>query len=305
MRFLITLISSTLATLLLLSLLLQDSEAYVVDRVLAQVGDKIVTQYDVEAYAPAKVRSINALPEDERENIWNEYYESTMEDIIHAYVVELAALRLDITTADNEVEEAILTLQEQNSEFRTELRAIIAREGIVTPEVKQYVKTIVLQQKLLPMLRYRSVITDEDILKYMREDMNIEPDDIEYRVKLLFLPDGAAYEALREQLPEGFEDVPAETGATDIDMGYIQSTMLLPEMGAMVRGMQAGQVSAPYVDDEGRYVIIKVTDTRKSSGISETDREYLMNTLRNRQMETIFENWLERNKKTIIIYRYD
>lgn len=297
--------SSILTILLFQSLLPQESEAAIVDKVLAQVGDSIVTQYDIEAYAPVRVRYINSLPDGEREQVWQDYYETTMGQYIEAYVVEMASARMGVTTNDEEVDQAILVLQEQNSEFQAELRGIMSREGAVTPEIRLYVKSIVLQQKLLPMLHYRSVITDEDILRYMREDMNVEPEETEYKVKMLFLPNAELYNDIKPRLAENFDNIPNETGASLADMGFIHASSLLPEMGAIVRGLKAGEISEAYVDNDGRYVVIKVEETRASTGISEIDREYLMNTLRSRQMEMIFNNWLERQRNTIIIHRYD
>ena len=294
-----------LIILLLLSLSPQVASAYVVDSVLAQVGDKIITQYDLEAYAPAQVRAINALSDNEREVAWNQYYNSTITNLIRAHTVEIACARAGVLTSQEEVDAAVIALQEQNSMFRDELMNIVAREGQVTPEIRLYVQTIILQEKLMPMLRYRSVVTDEDIIKYMREDMNIVHEAEEYHVKLLFLPDKELYEAVKDKIASDFDKIVAETGTSTIDMGFIQSNVLRPEMGALLKGMKAKEVSAPYVDAEGRYVVLWVPATRKSSGLSEADRNYMMNTLKYRQMEVIFNNWLERNEKTIIVHRYD
>lgn len=284
-----------------------NAQAEIIDKIVAQVGDNIITQYDIESYAPATVRNIYAMPEGSlKKQAWQAYYDKTMDSLINSYIIQVATYRIGITTNDEEINSSIISLQQESSYFRNELNSILARNGEVTPEVRLYVQTVILQQKLMPTLRYRSVVTDEDITTHLRNDPDRVFEEYEYNLKVAFIPGSEAYETFKEGLGRsGFEDAGRYVGADTINMGWVLPNMLLMDMGSIVRNLEPGMLSEPLIDDEGRYVVVHVEDKRPSSGVSESEREYIINELRAKQMETVFNNWLDRTKSTILVQRYD
>lgn len=281
--------------------------AEIIDKVVAQVGSQIITLHDVEKFAPSIVRSINTMPEgDERNNAWQAYYDEAIEFVIYDKTLEIAAARVGITATDREIQEMIGVLQEQNTQFRERVRAILDREGTVTPELYLFVKQIILRNKLSGILIPRAIVTEDDLKNYIRQNTpDTQYEQLEYDIDIVFLADGTQYNQFKGNVRRmGLEGAAEAVDASVIKMGWVRMEHLVENMQKELEYLREGSISDGIRDESGRYIVMRLNDTRSVSAVTEQERNAITYNLREEQLNTIFTNWLERQKKSIIVNRY-
>ncbi len=305
MRCILTLIFNISAISLLLISGPTASKAEIVDRTLAQVGDNIITLYDIDIFAPSVVRSINSLPAEERTTEWADYFEKTLNYMIDSTVLQIAAARAGATTAPGEVDDAIIRLRDENNEFRTFVRNVLNREGRITPELYLFVQNELLKSKIVPTLQARAVVTEEDIYNYIKQDPDADLGAMEYNIDLLFLPDEAANKAFYEELDHGsFETAAAVVEQSVVPMGWVTKTHLVKDIANALDALQTGDVSAPYQEEDVRYMVVRLADTRIKTQLSEDMRNNVIARIKSERMTGIFEKWLENSRQSIVIHKF-
>jgi parvulin-like peptidyl-prolyl isomerase len=291
----------------LLSFSPQQASSEIIDKIVAQVGEKVITLHDIEIYAPSVVKRINAITDsEEHKAAWDDYYKKTLQVMIDSTILDVAAARLGIAINPQQIEQAMAAVQQENTIFRQELREIVDREGVITPEASLYIKNLVIRSEVARQLSARAIVTEQDVRNFLKKDSNIKFGEVQYYVYLLFLPNKTSYNAFTDALDEGtFESAAEITGESVIDMGWVTTAQVIPEMGEVLPSMTIGDVSKPIIDDEGRYIVLKLDNTRTDTTIPDNLRASVTNKLRIDQLDNIYENWLERNKKSILVSRFD
>ncbi|MDR2868916.1 MAG: hypothetical protein LBV04_00525 [Deferribacteraceae bacterium] len=309
MRFSIMRISSILMLSLWMSFFPTKANAELIDKIVAQVGSQIVTLHDVQKFAPAIVRSINDMEAgDERNTAWEAYYNEAIEQVIYDKTLEIAAARVGVSATNEEVEEMIVVLQEQNTQFRAQVLAILEREGVVTPELFLFVKQIIIKNKLSGMLVSRAIVTESDIIAYLREQRpDFQAEQVEYNVDIVFFPDDDSLEIAIDALDDGSSlELAAEAaGQSMIAMGWTRPEQLASaDMQSELLNLQDGSTSKGINDGSGRYLVMRRNEMRRSINIPEAERNSITYTLREQQLNAIFMNWLEKQKQSIVVNRY-
>jgi hypothetical protein len=285
------------------------ANAELIDKIVAQVGSQIVTLHDVQKFAPAIVRSINDMEAgDERNTAWEAYYNEAIEQVIYDKTLEIAAARVGVSATNEEVEEMIVVLQEQNTQFRAQVLAILEREGVVTPELFLFVKQIIIKNKLSGMLVSRAIVTESDIIAYLREQRpDFQAEQVEYNVDIVFFPDDDSLEIAIDALDDGSSlELAAEAaGQSMIAMGWTRPEQLASaDMQSELLNLQDGSTSKGINDGSGRYLVMRRNEMRRSINIPEAERNSITYTLREQQLNAIFMNWLEKQKQSIVVNRY-
>ncbi|MDR2400303.1 MAG: SurA N-terminal domain-containing protein [Deferribacteraceae bacterium] len=295
---------SILTILLFLSFIPTPTKGEVIDRILAQVGDEIVTWHDVLMYAPSQVRQINTLPESEKKSAMDAYINSTLNIIIDSRVLEISANRMGVFVADAEVDDLIVNISSQNYAFRNAVQTVMNREGRVTPEIRLFVKTVLLQEKLRPVLINRAVVAEEEVYEKLKSDPASSIGEDEYDLSIIFFPDRAVYNNFTEKVKTSdFFKAAEETGQSVIKMGYITKGYLLPEIASRLDKIAVGSISEPIVDSEGRYMVLMVGDVRKKTAVSEQVLEAAEENMRSERMDMVFQNWLDKSRQSIVIHK--
>ena len=226
--------------------------------------------------------------------------------MIQNTIVEMSAVRMGQTVTEQQVDEILIRMQEQNSQFRAKVREIIDREGKITPELRMEAKNELLREKVQAILFPRIVVTEEDIINYIKDDSNVNFGQTEYNLEIVFLPDKYVYAAFQNALKKGtFEDAAAAVSHPVIKMGRLGLDELIPEIRDEIKNLSAGGVSKAVIDEEKRYAVLRVIDINKSTTIPDSLRNSVINTIQLSQIDTIFNNWIDRNKNSILVNRYD
>lgn len=289
----------------MLSLFLQTANAEIIDKTVASVGEKVITLYDIYTYSPATVKDINKMPEDARQSAWREYYNSTLSLLIDTNILQIAAERMGESISQPEIDDAIIRLRDENTDFRIHVQTILNREGKITPELRFFVQNELLKAKILPILQSRAVVTEQDIYEYMLTDPTTEIGSVEYNIALLFLNDADSYQLFKKTLGStSFKTAADAAGAVPVNMGWITKVNLVQDIAEALDKMQTGDVSDPVIDTDGRYMVVYLTDMRVKSSISDDMKSNIINKIRMERIQTIYTKWLDKNRQSILVHVY-
>lgn len=270
------------------------------------MGDKIVTLYDVELYAPKKLKSIYEIDNiEEQKKLLSDYYSSTVTAIIDSMVIETIASRYGVSVSDREVEEMLPIVSQQNIYFRDQVNEILEREQDITPELKLVVKNAIIQEKIRPMVMGKVVITDEDVKKYLEENSGFNSEITQYYVKIAFFDNRELYdEFVNSGGIRSFDNINPSLGVI-ADMGWVTPDHLIESVSEKVKFMKKGEVSSPVEDAEGRIMVAKIVDIRKNSVIPEDLYQKAYADIFDVQVQKVFSRWINNNKRSILISRFD
>ncbi len=289
----------------MLSLFLQTANAEIIDKTVASVGEKVITLYDIYTYSPATVKEINKMPEDARQSAWREYYNSTLSLLIDTNILQVAAERMGESISQPEIDDAIIRLRDENTDFRIHVQTILNREGKITPELRFFVQNELLKAKILPILQSRAVVTEQDIYEYMLTDPTTEIGSVEYNIALLFLNDADSYQLFKKTLSStSFKTAADAAGAVPVNMGWITKANLVQDIAEALDKMQTGDVSDPVIDTDGRYMVVYLTDMRVKSSISDDMKNNIINKIRMERIQAIYTKWLDKNRQSILVHVY-
>jgi parvulin-like peptidyl-prolyl isomerase len=255
-------------------------------------------------YAPSQIRRINTLPESEKKKAMDAYVDSTLNVIIDAKVLEISANRVGVSVMDAEVDDLIVNISSQNYAFRNAVQTVMSREGRVTPEIRLFVKSVLLQEKLRPVLINRAVVSDEEVYAKLKGQSGSGIGDNEYDLNMIFFPDRQSYDAFAAKAKTAdFFKAAEEVGVAVVKMGYITKNYLLPEIAERLDKLTIGRASGPVFDSEGRYMVMMVADIRKKVKASEQVFESAADNIRSERMDMVFQNWLAKSRQSIVIHK--
>ncbi|GAB7140357.1 hypothetical protein RsTz2092_03050 [Deferribacterales bacterium RsTz2092] len=281
----------------------QKANADIVDKIVAQVGNEIVTQHDVERFAPARVRAINAIKnEDERKLKWDAYYSETLDTIIDNLTLQVAAARIGIATTDKEIQDTLIRLQDRNSSLRGLISQILAREKRLTPELTFIAKNGIIRNKLLSAMLNRAIITEEDLHDFLQQGSAYKA-GVEYCVELAFFDSQVQYDKLKKNKKD-FKGAVESVGGTYVDMDWVRLEDVSPELRSAVAQTDEGKLSSPLTDVSGKVAVVRVVGVRASRYIPDSVRRDVTYVLMEQQMEYIFSAWYDRQKQSIVVYRF-
>lgn len=258
-------------------------ENVVKDKVVARVGDEVITLSEVnEIYELYKPRFPNVSPEELKERILEQLIENKL------LLIE-AKNDTTISVSDEEVEQAlenrikILESQYGKENFEKELE----KEGLTRESLKEKYRESVREELLLQKyieknIRPKIKITPKEIRDFFEayKDSLKEPDLVHIsHILIAVKPDTTrekeAYNkamSLYAQLEKGanFEDLAIrysddrQTAQQGGELGYVPKVTFPPEVQNQLFSLKAGDISQPIRGDYG-YHIFKIEDKKENS----------------------------------------
>lgn len=278
-----------LAGLLVAALFLQltpPARAEVLNRIILRVNDRIATLQDFElrrAQLLAELLQQSELSGEERERRMEELGERVYRDLHEELLLLSRADQLEIEISDRQLDMVVEQMQEDMGiPDRQAFVSAVEQSGLTFEEFKQQwrrqlrMREVVTREVEIPI---SEELEDEDLRAYYRknrEDFRVPP-RLELR-EVVVLEDGglpaeerrALAVAIRQELQAGrsFEEVvaphaEAATTSQVIDLGWMESGELSPDLEEAVFDLEAGSVSEP-VPARGGLHVVKVEDREES-----------------------------------------
>ena len=287
----------------------------VIDRIVAQVNDEIITQYEVEkAAVPYLVqhgRNPAVLADDDQNE---ELLEEVLDDMINRLLIEEQANEMGLEVSNEQVEEWMQMTAQQQNMTTEQFRQLIAQQGIDHDEYYQIVRDNLLRMQLMQARgQTGAAVSDDEVRQMYREHFGAEPEEPEVRLEMrhiLLVPDEASgseqeiiarLEEMRSQIEAGeasFEEL-ARTysqgpGAEDGgNIGTFGRGELAPSFEEAAFSQPEDVLSEP-VETEFGYHLIEVVDRQEmASDEVEQRKEQIRAHLMEQEMERQLDSYLE------------
>jgi peptidyl-prolyl cis-trans isomerase SurA len=243
----------------------RSAEGVLVDRIVAQVNDDIITLYDLNRKAAPYIKRVQAMArplEEERRMIY-ELREKVLNQMVDEKLTDQEIERYNIRVSEEAIDNTIEEMKKQRHMTDQQLRDSLQKEGLTMEEYRTQMKNQILRVRLVNReVKSKIVITDEDIRAYYEKNkaQYVGEGRVDLRhVMMVVSPSAgeAGKQALRDKIVvirqkviDGtpFDDAVRESvPSSEIrDVGYLGSFALndlAPQILAALEGLQAGEVT--------------------------------------------------------------
>jgi len=289
--------------ILLLSLTIQ---AKTIDKVLVIIGNKIVTQYEVESFNPKKVKEIYSIKDDQKRNdLLRQYYQNVLEFLVNQYTIEIAAEREGIKISEDEVDMAINQILEKNNITKEQLEKLLEKEDLTFQKYKWQIKMDIINARLNSrVILPRLVVTEEDIKKYIDENNSILDLDDSFELRMIVVGKDKEDDLKKELGKTSFADLAIKysTDKSAKSGGYIGNLKLgfLPDnLKEKFKNAKKGDIVR--VEDGNVVKYFFVENVKSKYDIDDKLRSEIIDKLKKGQYQKVYDSWLEDHKKTIFV----
>ena len=305
------------ALLLLLSIGLNTAPAAVVSRIAAVVNTDIITTYQLDQKLQEQLAKRDKQPSPAQLGALRQ---ELLSRLIEETLVQQRVKALKLSVSEDEIETALLDVQQKNQLTREELEDAVTIQGMDFQAYRDNLSEQIMRYKLIgEEVRSQVDVPEREIVEYYRahlDDYRLAP---EVRLSALTFPvsekaseqerqkiKAVVREAL-EQLRnnEGF-DLVAESynltyGATGSDMGSVPFGDLSPDFVAAIENLEAGRYSEP-VETKGAIYLLRV-DERLFGGLRQFDdvKFDIYQTLMDLKTDTRVKEWTKSLKAKAFI----
>jgi peptidyl-prolyl cis-trans isomerase SurA len=292
--------------LLLLSSLTLAAQAQIIDRVLARVGDDVITRYDVEAFNPPLVKKIYAIKDTEqRKERLEEYNQKTLDYLVDQYVMLNAAKKEGVTVDESETENAIKSVLETNEINEQQLTELLEKENRTLGQYKWQIKMDILKSRIRSkVLAPKVVVTEDEINRYIKEHKDELALTEQYELRLLKLGSRDAVEKALEFYKEkgSFLETVAKFAGDDNGgyLGWFEYSALDYSLKALLNGKVKGDVTDIY-SGSGDYRVLYVENYRAALDGTDEIRKDVLTKLSDEKIKAVYDNWLKESKQKVLV----
>jgi peptidyl-prolyl cis-trans isomerase SurA len=287
-----------------------------VNRVVAVVGDEVITTLDLEKMVrqlQEQVAAAGAARPGEPLPTAAQIRRMGLDRLIEDKIFAQEVARLKLTVSQGELNSYIDRIKASNQLSQEEFVAQLSRRGVTLEEYQEDLKREILKHKLVDRnVKSRIVVSDKEVEDFYRQHAEGSSSAGQVRLRAVFLrvedqASPAQDEQARNQAAElqarvakgadfaeaarKYSQGPgAEQGG---DLGLVSPGDLLPSMRETLAQLKPGQVS-PVFKIPGAYVFMKLEDqaTAAVSGLTPQLREQIRQRLEQETMEKRFREWL-------------
>ena len=279
--------------------------------VLAHVGGKVITEYDVRNLDPRAYREIISIKDEAyRAEQLERYTESALDYLIDQEIVIIAAERERITVTEKEVDNAVSEILARNELDINKLEDALEKEGMSLVKYRYRLKNDILNARVRSQVLMPKIVVAE---RDLREIADSKPDEYplndKYNILMLMTSDKAAIEKALKEIKNGlsFEDAVKKysidkSAANGGKLGWMEADIMNPAMLSAVQAVRKGGVSAHFKIN-GRWAVCNVLDFKSKYDFDNDTRTKLTEEASEKIYKQVFSAWLERNKSTIVVIR--
>lgn len=295
---------------MILTLWATPSTAETVNKVLAHVGSKIITEYDVQGFNPRIYKEILSIKDDSyRELQLKEYTEAALDFIIGQELMVVAAARENITVKEQEVDMAISDILARNSLTMEQLEQELEKEGSTMSQYRYKLKNDILKARVQGQILMPKIIVSE---RDLREAAEKKPEEYplydKYNISIIITQDkNSIKKAVKEIKSTSFDEAVKKysidpSAVNGGQMGWMESEIMSPAMLAAVEATEIGSVSEPF-EINNQWAVCKVNEFKSKYDFDEETREKLTEEAAQNITTKVFTEWFEGNKRTIVVIK--
>lgn len=286
--------------------------ANVIDRIVAQVNDEIVTLYELEEAALPYLVQYGQNPavlqnEQQREQVLAD----VLDDLIDRMLIEEEAARMDIHVTEEQIEEWMTMTAQQQNMTESQFRQAIGQYGIDYDDYRGIVRDNLMRMQIVQMRAGGRAVSESEVESmYRRQYGAIE--EMERRIEvrhILLIPDqttggeaGAVQriEEMRQQILSGqasFEELAeAESQGPGADSGGNIGTFGAGELAESFEevafAQEVGVLSGPEHTEFGVHLIEVLDSQEQPNPQVQQRKEQIRAHLQEQEMERQMDSFL-------------
>jgi len=255
----------------------QQPQIQALESVAAVVNDKVISTFDLrQRIQLIALTSGGRIPE----SAMSQVQTKALQDLIEEQLKLAEAESIDFDVSPDEVEQELAGIAANSGNSVQELEQQLNAVGISMDTLRRQIRTrLVWQQLVAGRYSGRVRITDSEIDEVMNR-LRAESQDEQYLVSEICLPVRENFSTAQieqagmqiiQQMQQGtpFEAMARQfsvcsSAANGGDLGWLRAGEMEPELGNVVRQMDAGNVSRPIALD-GTVRILAVRETREAA----------------------------------------
>jgi peptidyl-prolyl cis-trans isomerase SurA len=300
--------------------------AEVVDRIVAEVNDDIITLYELnramEPFA-RRVRAMNRPISEERRMLFD-VREKVLNQLIDQRLTDQEAKRFNITVTDAAVDNTVEEMKKRNRMTDRELRDSLSREGLSLEEYREQLKDQMLRARLVNReVKSKIVITEQDIRACYEANKDAYCGSTAYELRHIIInqppgADEASRAAVRQRMEAVLQELEAGAAFTDLARRYSESPLaaeggylgrfqvqdLSAEIQEALKGLQAGQHTPILSSDRGLQIFyveqVHQTADRSLEEVAAEIEDQLFNDIVNQKFQSWLSELRERSHVKII-----
>ncbi len=287
------------------------ASADVIDRIVAQVNEEIVTLYELEEAAlPFLIQqgqNPQILTNDARRAA---LLEEVLEDLVDRILVQQEADKEGVQIAEQEIDQWMAQTRQQQGLTEPQFRQMIAQYGIDYEDYRQIIRDNLMRMRVLQMRARGGGVSESEVESVYRRRYGGDMTERYVEVRhILLVPDqstggeaGARERAaqLRERIEEGesFEEIAEANsqGPGASDGGYLGSFrrgQLDESFEEVIFSLPEGELSQPIATPFGIHLIEILSVEERAGENVEQRKGEIRAWLQQRQMERQMESFLQ------------
>lgn len=304
-----------LAAMFCLLLLPTPGPAQEVNRVVAVVGDEVITSLDVDKVVrqlQEQVAAASAARPGEPMPAPSQIRRMALDRLIEDKIFDQEVKRNKLSVNQAELNSYIDRIKASNQLSQDEFVAQLSRRGITLEEYQEDLKREILKHKLVDRnVKSRVVVSDKEVEDFYRQQTEGSGSAGQVRLRAVFLrvPENAS-QAQEDEVRRLANELQVRVNrGTDFgevarkysqgpgadqggELGLVSPADLLPAMREALAQLKPGQIS-PVFKVPGAYVFMKLEDKGAAvSGLNPQLKEQIRNKLEQETLDKRFREWL-------------
>jgi peptidyl-prolyl cis-trans isomerase SurA len=295
-------IVAVIAVLVLLGLV-RTGVAEVVDRIVAEVNDEIITMSELQNMAKAIQTQSGVKPTGQ---IDSKVQREMLEALIDRKLAKAEAKRRGITVAPKELEEALGRFKQRNNIPDDEtLAKALANQGLSLKEFKQQISDQMIRDRLLAVAVGTKIsVSDADVQRFYDQHFKQGGAQVRLLTVSIPFPPGATdeqkeetkrkAESILEDVQRGisFAEAAGKLSLSPSDLGYVSQSDLDPRLAEYLDKIKPKEV-APVATPEG-FQLVQIVDRRSGQARSFAEAApQIRQILSQQEMEKQFTEWVK------------
>ena len=282
----------------------QISSAEVVDRIVAEVNDEIITMSELEG-ASKSIEAQSGIKPTGKEN--KEVERNMLESLIDRKLAKAEAKRRGITVEDKEMAAALANFRKKNNLQDDEaFNKALNQAGLSLKELKQNLADKIIQDRLITIaVGTKTMVNDAEVHRVYEEHFKASGGtQLHLRVMQLSFPPGAT-DAQKEELKKkadaimaelkggaSFPDVAAKFSVEEKDVGAVSLSDLDPRLAEFLGRLKPKEV-APALTPQGIQLIQLVERRTGEVKPFEEVAPQIRQMLSQKELEKQFHEWVK------------
>lgn len=280
------------------------SAAEVVDRIVAEVNDEIITMSELQAASKSMEDKAGMKPKGKEEK---EVERQMLEALIDRKLAKAEAKRRGMTIEDKEMAAALENFKKRNNLTDDEtLKNALAKAGLTMKEFKQNMADQMIQERLVTIaVGAKSMVSEAEVHQIYEEHFKgVSGAQMHLRAIRMLFPPGATdaqkmeikkkADAVLAEIKNGvsLQEAAKKFSLEETDVGFVNQTDLDPKLVEFLVRLKPKEV-APALTPEG-IQLIQLVERRSGQARSfEEVAPEIRRVLQKKEMEKRFSEWVK------------